>query len=70
MNREKAIAIIEQLYPADAPYTEVAAVGRQLLSEAKATKWRYESYGVIVEYARLCEEKERIADMAATRRKS
>ncbi len=70
MNREEAIKIIEQLYPADAPYTDTATVGRQLLAEARATKWRYESYGVIVEYARLCEKKERIADRAATRRKS
>jgi hypothetical protein len=58
--REKLISVIESLYPADAGYPRTAAIGRELLAEAKdlRSNWRNEPLDVLEEYARLCEKLE------------
>ena len=61
MNREEAIEIIENSYPADAALPDKAEDGRQLLEAARALEWHNESDAVLIEYAKLCEEKDRIA---------
>ncbi len=55
MNRRDAIRIIDDLFPADAPHADTAAIGRKLLEQAKATKWRNESDAVLFELATLCQ---------------
>ena len=56
MNREKAIQVIESLYPADAPYPDTAAIGQELLEQAKmeVTGWRTEPDEVLIRNAQLC----------------
>ena len=55
MDRERAIRHIESLYPPDSEYPDTAAIGRELLEEAKlnAGSWRNEPTEVLVEFARL-----------------
>lgn len=60
MTHEEAIEIIEKLYPPDSASTEIAATGQRFLETARAMEWRNESDAVLIEYAKLCEEKERI----------
>ena len=57
MTREKAIEIIGNLFPVDAPYETTAAIGKELLEQAKAnvSSWKTEPDEVLFEYARLCE---------------
>lgn len=59
MNREEAISIIDELYPADSGYEETAKIGRELLDQAKRSAWRTEPTEVLIKYAQLCIKKER-----------
>ena len=54
MNRRDAIRIINDLFPADAPYEDTAAIGKKLLEQAKIKTWKNESDTVLFEYATLC----------------
>lgn len=56
MTREEAISHIENLYPADAGYSDTAQIGKELLEQAKmeVAGWRTEPTEVLVRYAQLC----------------
>lgn len=56
MDRGHAIKFIESLYPADSQYKTTAAIGQQLLEQAKrdVSGWRSEPTPVLVRYAQLC----------------
>ncbi len=56
VTREKAIEIIDDLFPVDAPWEDTAAIGKRLFEQAKANmaSWRNEPDIVLFEYARLC----------------
>jgi hypothetical protein len=56
MTRAEAINHIENLFPADATYADTAAIGRQLLEQAKreVSGWYNEPTAVLVRYAELC----------------
>ena len=54
MNREDAISIIDDLFPADAPCINTAGIGKELLGLAKINAWKNESDAILFEYARLC----------------
>ncbi len=54
MNREDAISIIGNLFPADAAHRDTAAIGKELLALAKTNAWKNESDVILFEYARLC----------------
>lgn len=58
MTREQAIQAINALYPADSQYAEYAAIGRELLAQAKqeVAGWRTECTEVLIRYAQLCRE--------------
>ncbi|MGR9052754.1 MAG: hypothetical protein ACU84J_08910 [Gammaproteobacteria bacterium] len=58
-DREEAIRHIENLYPADADYEDTAAIGRELLAQAKreVLGWRNEPTAVLIRYAELCTAK-------------
>lgn len=60
MDRQHAIDIIEQLYPADSGYDSTRETGENLLNAARAevSNWRDESDAVLIRYAELCLEKE------------
>ncbi|MDD5061763.1 MAG: hypothetical protein PHN44_05730 [Candidatus Marinimicrobia bacterium] len=60
MNKQKAIEIIEQLFPADSQYEDTAAIGKRLLDQAKEEidGWRNLPEPVLVRYAELCEAEE------------
>ena len=60
MTREEAISIIEGLYPADSEYENTAAIGAQLLEQAKSEiqSWKTEPTPVLIRYAQLCMEME------------
>ena len=61
MTREQVIREIEALFPADSIYEETAAIGQQLLEQAKrrAEDWRNLPDAVLFEYMRLCREADR-----------
>lgn len=54
--RERAIRIIEALYPPDSPYDPT--IGQELLEQARreCNDWRDEPTPVLVRYAQLCRE--------------
>jgi len=56
MEREEAISIIKNLFPADAPYSNTAEIGQKLLEQAKREimGWETEPTEVLVRYAQLC----------------
>ena len=54
MDRRKAIRIIGDLFPPDAPYEDTAAKGKELFEQAKINVWKNESAAVLFEYAALC----------------
>ena len=54
MDRQQAIRIIDDLFPANAPYKDTAAKGKELLEQAKINTWKNESDAVLFEYATLC----------------
>ena len=54
MNRQDAIRIIGDLFPPDAIFESTASKGKELLEQARATKWRNESDNVLFELASLC----------------
>ena len=56
MTRQDAIEIIDGLFPVDAPFEKTAAIGRELLQQAKANmaSWKNEPDEILFEYARLC----------------
>ena len=58
--RNKAIATIEALFPADAEYPRTAVVGCRLLEQAKKelAGWRTLPTPVLIRYAQLCEDEE------------
>ncbi len=62
MNREEAISIIDDLFPADALCINTAGIGKELLGMAKINTWKNESDDILFEYARLCiaEEHQRV----------
>ena len=60
MNREEALAGIENLYPPDAVDADTEKIGRQLLLSAWALEWRTLPDNILFELCRLNEEKERI----------
>ena len=59
MTREQAIQAINALYPTDSQYAEYAAIGRELLAQAKqeVAGWRTERTEVLIRYAQLCRER-------------
>ena len=63
LTREKAIQEIEQLYPPDSDFSDTAAVGQELLAEAKrrCASWKNEPDAVIFELLNLCRDRERKA---------
>ena len=56
MNRQDAIEIIDGLFPVDAPFEKTAAIGKELLEQARVNmaSWRNEPDVVLFEYAQLC----------------
>lgn len=57
MDRNRAIKVIEGLYPADSGYPEVANIGMQLLAEARReaeVTWRDEPDEVLFRYVNKC----------------
>lgn len=62
---ERAIAIIEQLYPEDSIYGSCAKIGRKLLQQAKqetgfvVQNWRQLPFRTLKRYAELCIAAER-----------
>ena len=54
MDRRKAIRIIGDLFPPDAPYEDTAATGMKLLEQAKVNTWKNEYDAVLFEFASLC----------------
>ncbi len=56
MTREEAIQHIKNLYPPDAPYEDTAAIGEELLAQAKreVAAWEQESDAVLIRFAELC----------------
>ena len=61
MDRDRAIKIIEALFPADSRWPDTAKIGRELLEQAKrdCNNWRTESTNVLIRYAQLCIELEK-----------
>jgi hypothetical protein len=61
MDKEKAIQIIESLFPADSKYPAARETGLRLLEQAKQNvlNWRDLANEVLFEYARLCEKEEK-----------
>ena len=61
MTKEKAIKEIEQLYPPDSDFPDTAAIGQELLAEAKRrfATWKNEPDDVIFELLNLCRDRER-----------
>ncbi len=57
--RQRAIDLIEALYPADSPYDPT--IGQALLEQARreCDDWRNEPTPILVRYAELCQEFER-----------
>lgn len=58
-NREKAIRNINGLFPPDCEYTDTAAIGEQLLAQAKretgyADDWRDLPDNVLARFEQLC----------------
>lgn len=58
MDRNKAIQIIEGLFPADSEYPDTAEIGKKLLTQAKTKSWRDEPIDVLIRYANLCLQEE------------
>ena len=60
MTREKAIQIIDSLFPADADYDKTREIGERLLAQAKmeVEGWKNEPTPVLLRYAELCEAEE------------
>jgi len=60
MDRERAIQIINTLYPPDSKFPECAEIGNRLLAQAKydCASWRNEPIDVLVRFAELCEAEE------------
>lgn len=59
--RAEALAIIDQLFPADSPLCSVASTGKKLLEQARTdtAQWREsEPDAVIIRYAELCQREE------------
>ena len=71
LTREKAIQEIEQLYPPDSAFPLTAAIGQELLAEAKrqCASWKNEPDAVIFELLNLCRDKERNARLNLCRDK-
>jgi hypothetical protein len=61
MERERAIAEIESLYPPDSDYPDTAAIGQVLLEQAKrdCASWKNEPDAVIFRLHTLCIQRER-----------
>ena len=61
MNKEKAIQVIETLFPADSSWQGTSYKGENLLNEARNEiigNWRNESEAVLIRYAELCIQEE------------
>jgi len=60
MKRQKAIDIIKNLFPTDAPYPKTAGIGQRLLAQAKqeVVGWEIEPTEVLIRYAQLCIEED------------
>ncbi len=67
MTREKAIQIIDSLYPTDCNFPKTNKIGIDLLEQAKRNveNWRNLPDATLFEYARLCEQKEAAIDSNA-----
>lgn len=64
MSKDKAIQIISELFPPDAPFADTAAIGQQLLDQARrecGSDWRNESDAVLIRFAELCTAKDKEA---------
>lgn len=61
MDRDRAVEIIEALFPADSQWPDTAKIGRELLEQAKrdCNNWRAESTNVLIRYAQLCMDLEK-----------
>ena len=60
MNREYAIEVINSLYPPDCEFPDTAAIGQELLEQARneVQGWRTEPTEVLIRFAELCIQKE------------
>lgn len=67
--REKVIAQIEALYPADSVYPMTSAIGIRLLRQARDdfNDWRDEPIAVLRRYADLCQQSDRLMISQAER---
>ena len=56
MNRQRAIDIIKETYPANSEFAETAKIGQELLEQAKRElmDWEQEPDEVLIHYAHLC----------------
>ncbi|MES2206713.1 MAG: hypothetical protein V4525_07955 [Pseudomonadota bacterium] len=57
MSKEKAIQIIENLFPTDSTWQDTSYIGEHLLQKARNEvigNWRNESEEVLIRYAELC----------------
>ena len=60
MDREQAIALIEELFPTDSQFEKTNKIGERLLAQAKneVAGWRTEPTEVLIRYAELCQAEE------------
>lgn len=63
MDRDRAIQIINALYPVGSEYPDTNAIGEELLAQAKrevrsGLTWQDEPTPVLIRYAELCEQRE------------
>lgn len=59
MTREQVIEMIENLFPADSEYGDVAETGRTLVLSALADQWRQLPTPVLTKYLALCIDHEK-----------
>jgi hypothetical protein len=52
--RDKAIADVERLFPADSTFPDTAKVGQELFLQAMFETWRDAPSDVLTRYAQLC----------------
>ena len=60
MNRDYAIEVINSLYPPDSEFPDTAAIGQELLEQARneVNGWQTEPTEVLIRLAELCIQKE------------
>jgi len=62
MTRDKLIAVIAKLYPADSNDWSTKQKGQELLRQARDEHWRGEPLSVLERYACLCQIEDALAN--------